>query len=138
MVKVLVVEDDLAILNGLAESLAFEGYEVFTAQDGKAGYEACSSHKPDLILLDVMLPRVSGLELCRRIREEGLDTAVVMLTARGEEADRIIGLDLGADDYVTKPFSLPELNDSDIRRTSWDHRNRPRHLRFPSCSPQDV
>jgi DNA-binding response OmpR family regulator len=109
MTKVLIVEDDPAILNGLAESLSFEGYDVLTAEDGKAGYEACHTHKPDLILLDVMLPRVTGLELCRKIRKEGMDCAIVMLTARGEEADRIMGLDVGADDYVTKPFSLPEL-----------------------------
>jgi DNA-binding response OmpR family regulator len=109
MVKVLIVEDDPAILRGLAESLSFEGYEVFTAGDGKAGYEACQAHKPDLILLDLMLPRITGLDLCRRLRKEGIDSAIVMLTARGEEADRIMGLDLGADDYVTKPFSLPEL-----------------------------
>ena len=109
MVKVLIVEDDPAILHGLAESLSFEGYEVLTAEDGKAGYEACRTYKPDLILLDLSLPRVSGLELCRRIRKEGIESAIVMLTARGEEADRVIGLDLGADDYVTKPFSLPEL-----------------------------
>jgi DNA-binding response OmpR family regulator len=107
--KVLIVEDDPAILNGLAESLSFEGYEVFTAQDGKAGYEACQIHKPDVIVLDLMLPHVTGLELCRRIRKDGVESAVLILTARGGESDRILGLDLGADDYVTKPFSLPEL-----------------------------
>src|SRR6185436_17039028 len=109
MAKVLIVEDDPAILSGIAESLSFEGYEVFTAPDGKAGYEAFRTHQPDLILLDLMLPRLTGLELCRRLRKEGVDCAIVMLTARGEEADRIMGLDIGADDYVTKPFSLPEL-----------------------------
>jgi DNA-binding response OmpR family regulator len=109
MTKVLIVEDDPAILNGLAESLSFEGYEVLTAQDGKTGYQVCQTHKPDLILLDVMLPHISGLELCRRIRKEGIQSAILMLTARGTEGDRIIGLDQGADDYVAKPFSLPEL-----------------------------
>jgi DNA-binding response OmpR family regulator len=109
MTRVLIVEDDPAILNGLAESLQFEGYEVFTAQDGKAGYQACQAHKPDLILLDLMLPHVTGVELCRRLRKEGIASAILMLTARGEETDRIMGLDVGADDYVTKPFSLPEL-----------------------------
>lgn len=109
MNKVLVIEDDAAILRGLADNLAHEGYEVLTAANGEAGYTLQKSHKPDLIILDLMLPRISGLELCRKFRSEGVQTPILMLTARSEESDRVLGLDLGADDYVTKPFSLREL-----------------------------
>lgn len=109
MIKVLVVEDDPAILRGLSDNLRFEGYEVITATDGEAGYRLQAERKPDLILLDLMLPRMSGLEFCRKLRGEGIQTPVLMLTARSEEADRVLGLDLGADDYVAKPFSVREL-----------------------------
>lgn len=109
MSKVLVVEDDAAILRGLADNLAHEGYEVVTAANGETAYGLQKSEKPDLIILDLMLPRMSGLELCRKLRSEGVQTPILMLTARSEESDRVIGLDLGADDYVTKPFSLREL-----------------------------
>ena len=109
MNKVLVIEDDAAILRGLADNLVHEGYEVLTAGNGETGYTLQKSHKPDLIILDLMLPRISGLELCRKFRSEGVETPILMLTARSEESDRVLGLDLGADDYVTKPFSLREL-----------------------------
>ena len=109
MTKVLIVEDDPAILRGLADNLIFEKYDVLTATDGEAGYRLQRSENPDLIVLDLMLPRMSGLELCRRLRTEGLQIPILMLTARSEEADRVLGLDLGADDYVTKPFSVLEL-----------------------------
>jgi len=109
MNKVLVIEDDAAILRGLADNLTHEGYEVFMATTGEVGYEIQKTQKPDLIILDLMLPRMSGLELCRKLRNEGVQTHILMLTARSEESDRVIGLDLGADDYVTKPFSLREL-----------------------------
>jgi DNA-binding response OmpR family regulator len=107
--KVLVIEDDPAILRGLADNLKFEKYEVVTATDGEAGYRLQRSENPDLIVLDLMLPRMSGLELCRKLRAEGLQVPILMLTARSEEADRVLGLDLGADDYVAKPFSVREL-----------------------------
>jgi len=109
MSRILVVEDDPAILRGLTDNLKFESYEVLTAADGEIGYRLIQEKKPDLIVLDLMLPKLSGYELCRKVRSEGLTTPIVMLTARGEEADRILGLDLGADDYVTKPFSVREL-----------------------------
>jgi len=109
MNRILVIEDDAAILRGLVDNLIFEGYEVFTAPTGETGYEIQKSRKPDLIILDLMLPRMSGLELCRKLRGEGIQTPILMLTARSEESDRVIGLDLGADDYVTKPFSVREL-----------------------------
>src|SRR5205814_9518298 len=101
--------DDAAILRGLADNLSVEGYDVSTAASGEAGYDLQKSEKPDLIILDLMLPRMSGLELCRKLRGEGIQTPILMLTARSEESDRVIGLDLCADDYVTKPFSLREL-----------------------------
>jgi DNA-binding response OmpR family regulator len=109
MNRVLVVEDEAAILQGLRDNLEFEGYEVFTAADGIAGLEQFRKHDPHLIVLDLMLPRLSGYELCRKLRADGVNTPILMLTARGEEADRVLGLDLGADDYVTKPFSVREL-----------------------------
>jgi DNA-binding response OmpR family regulator len=109
MITVLAIEDDPAILRGLADNLRFEGYEVITAMDGETGYRLQAERKPDLILLDLMLPRMSGLEFCRKLRAERIQTPVLMLTARSEEADRVLGLDLGADDYMAKPFSVREL-----------------------------
>jgi DNA-binding response OmpR family regulator len=109
MKRILIIEDDRAILRGLQVNLAYESYEIFTAIDGEQGYSKILEQKPDVIILDLMLPKMNGYELCRRIRGEGITTPVLMLTARGEEMDRVLGLDLGADDYVTKPFSMPEL-----------------------------
>ena len=109
MTRVLVVEDDAAILRGLKDNLEAESYEVLTATDGEVGYQLIRDAAPDLVVLDLMLPKLSGYELCKKVRDEGMTTPIVMLTARGEEADRILGLDLGADDYVTKPFSVREL-----------------------------
>ena len=109
MTKVLVVEDDPGILRTVADNLRFEQYEVVTATDGETAYALQQKEQPDLIVLDLMLPRLSGLELCRKLRLEDVEVPVLMLTARGEEADRVRGLDLGGDDYVTKPFSVPEL-----------------------------
>ena len=109
MTRILIVEDDTSILRGLVDNLEYESYEVITATDGEAGYRLIQEKEPDLIILDLMLPRLSGYELCRKVRDEGVTTPILMLTARGEEADRVLGLDLGADDYVTKPFSIREL-----------------------------
>ena len=109
MSVILAIEDDPAILRGLADNLRFESYEVLTAADGQAGYALIHEKRPDLIILDLMLPKLSGYEICRKVRAEGIQTPILMLTARGEEADRVLGLDLGADDYVAKPFSIREL-----------------------------
>jgi DNA-binding response OmpR family regulator len=109
MKKVLVIEDDLAILRGLKDNLEYESYEVLTAVDGEAGYCLIKEKKPDLVILDLMLPKMNGYELCRKVRGENIATPILMLTARGEEIDRVMGLDLGADDYITKPFSIAEL-----------------------------
>ncbi|MEX2281268.1 MAG: response regulator transcription factor [Gemmatimonadota bacterium] len=107
--RVLVVEDDPAILRGLCDALALERYEVISATTGTDGLRLLRGRRPDLVILDAMLPGIDGFELCRTARAEGITMPIVMLTARGLEADRVKGLDLGADDYVTKPFSLPEL-----------------------------
>ena len=109
MSRILVIEDDVAILRGLKDNLVRESYEVLTAEDGEEGYRLARERNPDLIILDLMLPTLSGYEICRQLRDEGDSVLILMLTARGEEADRVLGLDLGADDYVTKPFSIREL-----------------------------
>ena len=109
MAKILIVEDEPDMVLGLKDNFEFEGYEVLTASDGVTGLERARSHKPDVVILDIMLPRLSGLEVCKTLRSEGFSAPIVMLTARGQEIDKVVGLELGADDYVTKPFSLREL-----------------------------
>jgi DNA-binding response OmpR family regulator len=109
MKRILIIEDDVSILSGLKDVLTFKSYEVLTAEDGEMGYAAAVEEKPDLIILDIMIPKMDGFTLCRKLRAEGNSTPVLMLTAKGEEPDKIQGLDIGADDYMTKPFSLPEL-----------------------------
>lgn len=106
---ILIIEDDPTMLRGLKDNFEFEGYCVATASDGEKGLEAALSVKPDLIVLDIMLPEVNGYEICRLVRAEGLDVPIIMLTAKGQEQDIILGLNLGADDYVTKPFSIKQL-----------------------------
>ncbi len=109
MSKILIVEDEPDMVVGLKDNFEFEGYEVFTASDGQGGLERARSQKPDLIILDIMLPKLSGLEVCKSLRGEGYEGPIIMLTARGQEIDKVVGLELGADDYVTKPFSIREL-----------------------------
>lgn len=109
MNRILIVEDDEALLRGLALNLELEGHKVLTAEDGEAGYALLKREKPDLVILDILLPKLSGFEFCRRARAEVIEVPILMLTARTEEADRVRGLNLGADDYVAKPFSLLEL-----------------------------
>jgi DNA-binding response OmpR family regulator len=109
METILIVEDDPAMLRGLKDNFEFQGYKVLTAADGEDGLNAALNEKPDLILLDIMLPKINGYEICRLIRDEGLNMPIIMLTAKGEESDVVLGLNLGADDYVTKPFSIKEL-----------------------------
>lgn len=105
----MIVEDEPKIREGLTDFLEFHGFAVTTAQDGLAAERLVAEHRFDLILLDLMLPHISGEQLCRKWRQQGLRTPVIMLTAKGLEAEKIAGLNLGADDYVTKPFSLEEL-----------------------------
>jgi DNA-binding response OmpR family regulator len=109
METVLIIEDDPTMLRGLKDNFEFKGYNVLTASDGEKGLEAALNAKPDLILLDIMLPKINGYEICRLIREQKLGMPIIMLTAKGEESDIVLGLNLGADDYVTKPFSIKEL-----------------------------
>ena len=109
MPKILIVEDEPDMVLGLKDNFEFEGYEVLTAPDGASGLERARSTKPDVMILDIMLPKLSGLEVCKTLRSEGFSAPIVMLTARGQEIDKVVGLELGADDYVTKPFSIREL-----------------------------
>ena len=109
MKKILVVEDDAAIALGLESALREEGSEIHLARTGPDGLRLAREQRPDLLILDLMLPGMSGLEICKRLRDDGLATPVLMLTSKAEEDDRVLGLELGADDYVTKPFSLREL-----------------------------
>jgi DNA-binding response OmpR family regulator len=109
MTRILVVEDDEAILRGVRDNLLWEDYDVAVARTGDEALRRIREEDLDLVILDVMLPGMNGFEVCRRARRAGRDVPVLMLTARGEEVDRVMGFDLGADDYVTKPFSVPEL-----------------------------
>jgi DNA-binding response OmpR family regulator len=107
--RILIVEDEPAIVRGLKDTFASKGCEVLTATDGETGMNLALSAKPDLVLLDIMLPKVNGYEICRAIRESGSDVPIIMLTAKGQEEDIVLGLNLGADDYVVKPFKIREI-----------------------------
>ncbi|MCT4589870.1 MAG: response regulator transcription factor [Carboxylicivirga sp.] len=109
MRRILVVEDEPDMQSGIKDNLEFEGYEVDTASDGKEGLQKILSNRFDLILLDVMLPHISGFDVCKKVRHENNETPIIFLTAKGEEIDKVIGLESGGDDYLTKPFSLREL-----------------------------
>jgi len=109
MSKVLIVEDDDSMATALNDGFAYEGYTVTLARDGAEGLRQATESAPDLIILDVMMPKMSGLDVCREIRKAGNSVPIIMLTARGQEIDKVLGLKLGADDYVTKPFGFLEL-----------------------------
>ena len=109
MPKVLIVEDDAAMATALHDGFTYEGYEVVLVSDGEAGLKAAREGAPDVVVLDVMMPKMSGLDVCKRLRSEGSSVPIIMLTARGQEIDKVLGLKLGADDYVTKPFGFMEL-----------------------------
>jgi DNA-binding response OmpR family regulator len=109
MKQILIVEDEPNMRLGLKDNLEFEGYKVSVANDGSKGLAAIVSNHYDLVLLDVMLPELSGFDVCRIARERGVPTPIILLTAKGEEIDKVLGLELGADDYITKPFGLREL-----------------------------
>jgi two-component system alkaline phosphatase synthesis response regulator PhoP len=109
MPRILIVDDEPEMVRGLADNLRFEGYHAVTATNGEEGLALALREAPDLILLDIMMPRLSGWDVCRELRQRGIDVPIIMLTARGQEADRVQGLELGADDYLSKPFSLREL-----------------------------
>src|SRR5260370_28237698 len=107
--RILVVEDEPNMVAGLRDNFEFEGYEVITAGDGIEGLRRALEESPDLVVLDVMMPRMSGLEVCKQLRAQRGSIPIIMLTARGQEIDKVVGLELGAEDYVTKPFSIREL-----------------------------
>lgn len=109
MKSILVIEDDAAIRAGVEESLRLEHYNVMSASDGERGYQMARQEKVDLILLDLMLPGRNGEDVCRSLRSDGIGTPIIMLTCKGEEVDKVVGLEIGADDYITKPFSVREL-----------------------------
>lgn len=109
MTKILVVEDEPNMRLGLKDNLEFEGYEVEIAEDGEEGLTKILDNNFDLIIMDVMMPKVSGFDVCKSVRKSGVTTPIILLTAKGEEIDKVLGLELGADDYVTKPFSVREL-----------------------------
>lgn len=109
MNKILIIEDDKSILTGIKDNLEIEGYKIISEMDGEKGFQTALKQKPDLILLDVMLPSKNGFDVCRELRQTNFNTPIIMLTAKAEEADKVLGLELGADDYVTKPFSIREL-----------------------------
>lgn len=119
--KILVIDDEKNIVDILAFNLKKEGFEVVTAADGKQGLEAAFNEDPDLILLDVMMPEMSGFDVCKKVREK-MNTPIIMLTARAEELDKVLGLELGADDYVTKPFGVREL----VARVKANLRRKPK------------
>jgi DNA-binding response OmpR family regulator len=128
--KILVVEDEPAMVAGLRDNFEFEGYEVITAQDGIEGLQRALDESPDLVVLDVMMPRMSGLEVCKQLRAKRASLPIIMLTARGQEIDKVVGLELGADDYVTKPFSIRELLarvKSVLRRTAVLPKDKEQH-----------
>ena len=109
MARILVADDEPGIVMGLRDNLQFEGYEVLVAEDGEAALNEALTKSPDLIMLDIMMPKMDGLEVCRRVREAGFTIPILMLTAKSQEIDVVRGLEAGADDYVTKPFSIREL-----------------------------
>lgn len=109
MKKILIVEDDKHILTGLVDNLKMEGYETVAAEDGRTALRQIKEQSPDIIILDIMLPELNGFEVCRKLKEEKINIPIIILSAKGKEEDKILGLELGADDYVTKPFSPREL-----------------------------
>jgi two-component system alkaline phosphatase synthesis response regulator PhoP len=109
MAKILIVEDEPNMVAGLRDNFEFEGYDVITAGDGLSGLNRALHESPDLVILDVMMPRMSGLDVCKQLKAKRSSIPIIMLTARGQEIDKVVGLELGADDYVTKPFSIREL-----------------------------
>jgi len=130
--RVLLIEDEPALARGLSDTLRANGFDVTVAMDGERGLDVAVSGRADLILLDVMLPKINGYEICRAVRASGIDVPILMLTAKGQEQDVIVGLNLGADDYITKPFRVGEL----IARARAFLRRRgpaPATFRFGDC-----
>jgi len=131
--KILIIEDEEELVKGLKLNLVFEGYEVIWALDGEEGLNKALKEAPDLILLDIMLPKKDGLDVCRDLRRRNVTIPIVMLTAKGEEIDKVVGLEIGADDYITKPFSVRELMarlKAHLRRGKKEEKSVPSVYRF--------
>lgn len=131
--KILIIEDEEELVKGLKLNLVFEGYEVIWALDGEEGLNKALKEAPDLILLDIMLPKKDGLDVCRDLRRRNVTIPIVMLTAKGEEVDKVVGLEIGADDYITKPFSVRELMarlKAHLRRGKKEEKSVPSVYRF--------
>ncbi|MFQ5846709.1 MAG: response regulator transcription factor [Candidatus Methylomirabilales bacterium] len=109
MTRILVIDDEPEMLMGLEDNLSYEGYDVLTACDGREGLAKAQKEQPDLVILDILMPGMNGWDVCRELRKKGINVPIIMLTARGDEVDTVLGLELGADDYVRKPFSVREL-----------------------------
>lgn len=139
--RILIVEDEKNIVDILSFNLAKDGYETLEAYDGEAGLQLALEQNPDLILLDLMLPKMDGFDVCRSLRKENRSTPVIMLTAREEETDKVLGLELGADDYITKPFSMRELLarvKANIRRSEMVSGGAPAPAPTPSGSRMEL
>lgn len=131
--KILIIEDEEELIKGLKLNLVFEGYDVIWALDGEEGLNKALEEKPDLILLDIMLPQKNGLEVCRELRGQNVTIPIIMLTAKGEEVDKVVGLEIGADDYITKPFGVKELLarvKAHLRRGKREEKDAPSVYRF--------
>jgi len=123
--RILIVEDEPAMVEGLRDNFEYEGYDVISAADGAEGLERALKDQPDLVVLDVMMPKMSGLDVCKQLKGKKPSIPIIMLTARGQEIDKVVGLELGADDYVTKPFSIRELMARVKRSCAECHRSQP-------------
>ena len=132
MMHILIVEDEVDMALGLKDNFEFDDYQVSIANDGEEGLKKAIDLKPDLIILDIMLPKLSGMDVCKQLRNKGVQTPIIMLTARGQELDRILGLELGADDYITKPFSVRELlaRVKAVLRRVQQHKENENYYRF--------
>ena len=131
--KILIIEDEEDLIKGLKLNLAIEGYEVDFALDGSEGLQKALEETPDLIILDIMLPEKDGLEVCKELRQKNIGIPIIMLTAKGEEIDKVVGLEIGADDYMTKPFSVRELSariKAHLRRTEREEKAVPKVYTF--------
>jgi len=131
--KILIIEDEEELIKGLKLNLALEGYDIIWSLDGEEGVSKALKEAPDLILLDIMLPKKDGLEVCRELRRQNVITPIIMLTAKSEEVDKVVGLEIGADDYITKPFSVRELLarvKAHLRRGEQKEKNVPSIFRF--------
>src|SRR6516165_1562810 len=129
MTRILIVEDEPNMVAGLRDNFEYEGYEVLTASDGAEGLGRALNDAPDLVILDVMMPRMSGLDVCKQLKVKRPSMPIIMLTARGQEVDKVVGLEIGADDYITKPFSIRELLarvKAVLRRAKTDHKDKER------------